>query len=91
MVRTLPGHMVGGQCGLCTGLYHLSLLKAWREAETVFVVTKDQDKLKLAVPNSLNPAPPLFDDHSSPSQRPELAVLQQHSANVFPSYHDALT
>lgn len=63
----------------------LNVLKAWREAEPVSLVTmvKERDELGAEVPNSTNPALLLYDDSQTPSQRADVARLQQHYADMF--------
>ncbi|XP_051269401.1 uncharacterized protein LOC127370936 [Dicentrarchus labrax] len=68
-----------------TQIYHLNLLKVWREAENVSMVTtvKERDDLGPEVPKSTNPALLHCDDHLTLSQRADIAVLQQRFADVF--------
>ena len=71
--------------GGATQIYHLNLLKVWREAEPVSLVSlvSGRDELGPEVPNSINPTSLTCDDHLSPAQRAEIAMLQQHFADVF--------
>ena len=71
--------------GGATQIHHLNLLKIWREAEPVSLVSlvSERDELGPEVPNSINPTLLTCDDHLSPAQRAEIAMLQQHFADVF--------
>ena len=59
-------------------IYHLNLLKAWKEVVAVSLVSVDQEKDELGpeVQKLTNPISPLSDSHLSPSQRTDLAYLQ---------------
>nr|XP_061833255.1 uncharacterized protein LOC133617337 [Nerophis lumbriciformis] len=71
------------QCGrgLATQIYHLNLLKRWREAEPFSMVTAiaESEELGPEVP----PSPLLCDNHLTPSQRADVATLPQRFADVF--------
>jgi len=71
--------------GGATQIYHLNLLKAWREAESVSLVTAiaERDELGPEVSKSTNPVLLLYESHLSPSQTADIAQLQQHYADVF--------
>ena len=71
--------------GGATQIYHLNLLKAWREAEPVSLVTAiaERDELGPEVPKSNNPVSLRCGDQLSPSQRADIDRLQQHYADVF--------
>ncbi|XP_059210478.1 uncharacterized protein LOC131989303 [Centropristis striata] len=77
--------LVRSDRGGATQIYHLNLLKAWREAESVSLVTAiaERDELGPEVPKSANPASLLCENHLSPSQRTDIARLQQSYADVF--------
>ena len=66
-------------------MYHLNLLKAWKEVVAVSLVVVDQERDKLGpeVTRSNNQSTPLSDGHLSPSQKTDLAELQKHFADVF--------
>ena len=66
-------------------IYHLNLLKAWKEVVAVSLVSVDQEKDELGpeVPKLTNLISPLSDSHLSPSQRTDLAYLQKCFADVF--------
>ena len=66
-------------------IYHLNLLKSWREKEPVSLVSlvSERDDLGPEVPNSANPTSVTCHDHLSPAQRAEIVMLQQHFADVF--------
>ena len=66
-------------------IYHLNLLKAWKEVVAVSLVSVDQEKDELGpeVPKLTNLISPLSDSHLSPSQRTDLAYLQKRFADVF--------
>ena len=66
-------------------IYHLNLLKAWKEVVAVSLDTVDQerDELEPEVTRSTNQSAPLSDGHLSPSQKSDLAELQKHFADVF--------
>ncbi|XP_069375367.1 uncharacterized protein [Paralichthys olivaceus] len=68
-----------------TQLYHLNLLKAWREAESVSLVShiNERDELGPEVPKSINPASLPCDNHLSSTQRAAIATLQHQFADVF--------
>ena len=53
-------------------MYHLNLLKAWKEvvaAVSLVIVDQERDELGPEVTHSTNPSVPLSDGHLSPSQR----------------------
>ena len=60
--------------GGTTQIYHLNLLKAWREAEPVSLVTAiaERDELGPEVPKSANPASLLCGNQLSLSQRADI-------------------
>ncbi len=62
--------------GGATKIYHLNLLRAWREVESASLVTtaKERDELGPEAPNS---------PHLTPSQRADVARLQQQYPDVF--------
>ena len=62
-------------------IYHLNLLKAWKEVVPVSLVSVDQEKDELGpeVPKLSNLISPISDSHLSPSQRTDLAYLQRCS------------
>ena len=66
-------------------IYHLNLLKAWKEVVAVSLVTVDQERDELGpeVTRSNNQSAPLSDGHLSPSQKSDLAELQKRFADVF--------
>ena len=66
-------------------IYHLNLLKAWKEVVAVSLVSVDQEKDELGpeVPKLTNLTSPLSDSHLSPSQRTDLAHLQKRFTDVF--------
>ena len=66
-------------------IYHLNLLKAWKEVVSVSLVSVDQEKDELGpeVPKLTNLISPLLDSHLYPSQRTDLAYLQKRFADVF--------
>lgn len=68
--------------GGATQIYHLNLLKAWREAETAFLLSLVRNKLELpnsTIPNSLH-----YDDHLTQAQRAAVAALRKPFADVYP-------
>uniref|UniRef100_A0A671TSD1 ribonuclease H n=1 Tax=Sparus aurata TaxID=8175 RepID=A0A671TSD1_SPAAU len=71
--------------GWATQIYHLNLLKAWREVTAVSLGTTviKRDELGPEVANSNQSAPVPVDDHLSPSQRADVALLQRCFADVF--------
>ena len=71
--------------GGATQIYHLNLLKAWREAEPVSLVTAiaERDELGPEEPKSNNPVSLHCGDQLSPSQRADIDRLQQRYADVF--------
>ncbi|XP_061882691.1 uncharacterized protein LOC133633906 isoform X2 [Entelurus aequoreus] len=71
--------------GGVTQIYHLNLLKGWREVEPVSMVTAiaESEELGPEVPSSPRPFPLRCDDHLTPSQRADVATLQQRFADVF--------
>ena len=71
--------------GEATQIYHLNLLKAWREAMAVSLATTviERDELGPELANSNQSAPVPIDDHVSPSQRADVALLQRRFADVF--------
>lgn len=71
--------------GGATQIYHLNLLKAWREGETTSLesLVKEKDELGPEVPKSTIPASVHCDDHLAQAQRADVAVLQWCFANVF--------
>ena len=71
--------------GGATQIYHLNLLKAWREAEPVSLVTllTERDELGPEVPKSSNSSSLLCGDHLTPFQGADVARLQQRCADVF--------
>ena len=71
--------------GGATQIYHLNLLKAWREVEPVSLVTAiaERDELGPEVPKLANPASLLCGNQVSPSQRADIDRLQQRYADVF--------
>ena len=71
--------------GGATQIYHVNLLKAWREAVPVALVTqvRERDELGPEVPKSANPASLTCGDQLSASQRADLAKLQHCFADVF--------
>ena len=66
-------------------IYHLNLLKAWKEVVAVSLVTVDQERDELGpeVTCSNNQSAPLSDGHLSLSQKSDLAELQKRFADVF--------
>ena len=66
-------------------IYHLNLLKAWKEVVAVSLVTVDQERDELGpeVTRSNNQSAPLSDGHLSPNQKSDLAELQKRFADVF--------
>ena len=66
-------------------IYHLNLLKAWKEVVAVSLVSVNQEKDELGpeVPRLTNLISPLSDSHLSPSKRTDLAYLQKRFADVF--------
>ena len=66
-------------------MYHLNLLKAWKEVVAVSLITVDQERDELGpeVTRSNNQSAPLSDGHLSPSQKTDLAELQKRFADVF--------
>ena len=66
-------------------IYHLNLLKAWKEVVAVSLVSVDQEKDELGpeVPKLTNLISPLLDSHLSQSQRTDLAHLQKCFTDVF--------
>ncbi|XP_061920399.1 uncharacterized protein LOC133661276 [Entelurus aequoreus] len=71
--------------GGATQIYHLNLLKGWREAEPVSMVTAiaESEELGPEVPPSPRPFPLRCDNNLTPSQKADVANLQQHFADVF--------
>ncbi|XP_026003826.1 uncharacterized protein LOC113009615 [Astatotilapia calliptera] len=71
--------------GGATQIYHLNLLKLWREVETASLVSlvKERDELGPEVPNSIIPASLPCDDHLTQAQRADVVALQQRFADVF--------
>ena len=67
-------------------IYHLNLLKGWKEVVAVAVslvsVNQEKDELGPEVPKLTNLISPLSDSHLSPSQRTDLAYLQKRFADV---------
>ena len=65
--------------GGATQIYHLNLLKAWREAELVSLVTTvtERDEVGPEVPKSPNSSSLLCDDYFTLSQGADIARLQQ--------------
>ena len=66
-------------------IYHLNLLKAWKEVVAVYLGLVDQeiDELGPEVLKLTNLISPLSDSHLSPSQRTDLAYLQKRFTDVF--------
>ena len=66
-------------------IYHLNLLKAWKEMVAVSLVSVNQEKDELGpdVPKLTNLISPLSEGHLSPSQRTDLAYLQKRCTDVF--------
>ena len=71
-------------------IYHLNLLKAWKEVVAISLVTVDQERDELGLKQSNNQfdcsnnqSAALSDGHLSPSQKSNLAELQKHFADVF--------
>ena len=66
-------------------MYHLNLLKAWKEVVVVSLVIVDQERDELGpeVTCSNNQSAPLSDGHLSPSQKTDLGELQKRFADVF--------
>ena len=66
-------------------MYHLNLLKVWKEVVAVSLVTVDQERDELGpeVTRSTNQSAPLSDGHLSPSQKTDLAELQKRFADEF--------
>ena len=66
-------------------MYHLNLLKAWKEVVAVSLVIVDQERYELGpeVTRSNNQSAPLSDGHLSPSQKTDLGDLQKRFADVF--------
>ena len=60
-------------------MYHLNLLKAWKEVVVVSLVIVDQERDELGpeVTCSNNQSAPLSDGHLSPSQKTDLGELQK--------------
>lgn len=71
--------------GGATQIYHLNLLKAWREAESVSLVSSvsEREELGPEVPKSTNPASLLCEDRLSGTQKTDIARLQKQFADVF--------
>ena len=71
--------------GGSTQIYHLNLLKAWREAVPVSLVSavSERDELGPEVPNSFKSTPLSCDDRLSLAQKAEVAELQRRFADVF--------
>ncbi|XP_061833118.2 uncharacterized protein [Nerophis lumbriciformis] len=71
--------------GGATQIYHLNLLKGWREAEPVSMVTAiaESEELGPEVSPSPRPFPLCCDNHLTPSQRADVATLPQRFADVF--------
>uniref|UniRef100_A0A3P8QWH1 ribonuclease H n=2 Tax=Astatotilapia calliptera TaxID=8154 RepID=A0A3P8QWH1_ASTCA len=71
--------------GGATQIYHLNLLKLWREVETASLVSlvKERDELGPEVPNSIIPTSLPCDDHLTQAQRADVVALQQRFADVF--------
>nr|XP_043896844.1 uncharacterized protein LOC122778812 [Solea senegalensis] len=71
--------------GGATQIYHLNLLKAWREVASVSLATTviERDELGPEVTKLNRSAPVPVDDHLSPGQRADVALLQRQFADVF--------
>ncbi|XP_061764264.1 uncharacterized protein LOC133557636 [Nerophis ophidion] len=71
--------------GGATKIYHLNLLKGWREAEPVSMVTAvaESEELCLEVPPASQPFPLRCDNHLTPSHRADVPTLQERFADVF--------
>ena len=66
-------------------IYHLSLLKVWKELVAVSLVTVDQERDELGpeVTRSNNQSAPLSGGHLSLNQKSDFAELQKRFADVF--------
>uniref|UniRef100_A0A3P8NS09 Piwi domain-containing protein n=1 Tax=Astatotilapia calliptera TaxID=8154 RepID=A0A3P8NS09_ASTCA len=75
--------------GGATQIYHLNLLKLWREVETASLVSlvKERDELGPEVPNSIIPTSLPCDDHLTQAQRADVVALQQRFADEFDILH----
>ncbi|XP_061882687.1 uncharacterized protein LOC133633904 [Entelurus aequoreus] len=70
--------------GLATQIYHINLLKRWREAEPISMVTAIAESKELGPEVPPSPQPfPLRCDHLTPLQRADVATLPQRFADVF--------
>ncbi|XP_061764252.1 uncharacterized protein K02A2.6-like [Nerophis ophidion] len=73
--------------GGATQIYHLNLLKGWREAEpepvSMVMGEAESEELGPKVPPSPRPFPLRCDNHLTPSQRADVATVQQRFADVF--------
>ncbi|KAG7485602.1 hypothetical protein JOB18_014053 [Solea senegalensis] len=71
--------------GGATQIYHLNLLKAWREVASVSLATTviERDELGPEVTKLNRSTPVPVDDHLSPGQRADVASLQRQFADVF--------
>nr|XP_010769589.1 PREDICTED: uncharacterized protein LOC104945589 [Notothenia coriiceps] len=71
--------------GGATQIYHLNLLKAWREVASVSLATTviERDELGPEVIKSNKVAPVCCGDNLSPGQRADVASLQRQFADVF--------
>lgn len=81
MVTQQVGHVdyeaVRSDRGRATQIYHLNLLKAWREVAPFSLVTtvSERDELDPEVIKPANSTPALCDDHVSLCQRADVAQL----------------
>uniref|UniRef100_A0AAQ4PTP4 ribonuclease H n=1 Tax=Gasterosteus aculeatus aculeatus TaxID=481459 RepID=A0AAQ4PTP4_GASAC len=71
--------------GGATQIYHLNLLKAWREAESVALVSAvpEREELGPEVPKAADPTPLPYEARLSEDQRMDIAQLQKQFADVF--------
>ncbi|XP_062415775.1 uncharacterized protein LOC134107852 [Pungitius pungitius] len=71
--------------GGATQIYHLNLLKPWREAESVSLIStvSEREDLGPEVPKAANPTPLPCEGHLSEDQRADIAQLQERFADVF--------
>ena len=85
---TVDYEVVCSDRGGTTQIYHLNLLKAWREAEPVSLVTTvtERDDLGPEVPNSSNSTSLLCGDDLTLSQGADVARLRQWVHGPI-SYH----
>lgn len=70
-VEDVDYEVVGPYRSEAAQIYHINLLKAWREVVPLSLVSlaSERDELEPSVPNTTNPLILLYDSHLSPSQR----------------------